>query len=266
MSEIPRFTAGDDVSAMIAGLQAAGCAVVEGAVKPEPLAAIKSELKLTLDGAYYSDQDNPEDFYPAKTKRLVAIMEKLPAVRPLIIDPLTTAICDDHLGSNCADYQLHAASALVVGPGAREQMLHREEDPFDFFPVPRPNLIMASMIAVTDFTAANGGTLLVPGSHQWPADRVATPDEIVAAEMPAGSILYWLGGTLHGAGSNITDGWRQGVILTYSLGWLRQEENQYMDLSDATLKALSPELKTRLGIKMHGSALGFYDPAVRGLN
>jgi ectoine hydroxylase-related dioxygenase (phytanoyl-CoA dioxygenase family) len=120
------------------------------------------------------------------------------------------------------------------------------------------------MAAISDFTADNGGTLLVPGSHKWDAERVASPNEIVAAEMKAGSMLFWLGGTLHGAGANVTETWRQGVILSYSLGWLRQEENQYMNLSDDAIKSLSPELQDRLGISMHGS-LGFYDPTIRSL-
>ncbi len=138
--------------------------------------------------------------------------------------------CDAILKPNCLHYQVHATAALKIGPGAREQVLHREEDPYQFFKVPRPRMILASMWAITDFTAANGGTKIVPGSHLWPADRVARPDEVVAAEMPAGSVLLWMGGTLHGAGANRTDEWRYGVFLSYSLGWLRQEENQYIDV------------------------------------
>jgi ectoine hydroxylase-related dioxygenase (phytanoyl-CoA dioxygenase family) len=84
------------------------------------------------------------------------------------------------------------------------------------------------MWAITDFRSDNGATLLVPGSHKWGKDREPKDEEIPSAEMSAGSVLYWLGGTLHGAGANVSNDWRYGVILTYSLGWLRQEENQYL--------------------------------------
>lgn len=265
MATIPAFHISDDIKAICSALDEAGCVVVAGVLDESKLNQVTGELESAIQGAYYSDKDQPQDFYPSKTKRLVGVMEKMPSVRALCVDPLTTKLCDHHVGPNCEQYQLHVASALVVGPGAREQILHREEDPFDFFPVPRPNLILASMIAITDFTAANGGTLLVPGSHKWPEDRVAQRDEIVAAEMTAGSVLFWLGGTLHGAGANVTEEWRHGVILTYSLGWLRQEENQYMDLSDETLRGLSSELKERLGITMHDESLGFFDPKIRGV-
>jgi ectoine hydroxylase-related dioxygenase (phytanoyl-CoA dioxygenase family) len=117
-------------------------------------------------------------------------------------------------------------------------------------------MIVASMWAITDFRADNGGTLIVPGSHKWPAEREATEGEITAAEMPAGSVLYWLGGTLHGAGANSSNDWRYGVILTYSLGWLRQEENQYLNVPPEDAEKLSPQLRNLIGYKMHG-ALGF---------
>ena len=120
------------------------------------------------------------------------------------------------------------------------------------------------MWAVSDFTADNGGTQIVPGSHRWEAERTAEPDEVVRAEMPAGAVLIWLGGTLHGAGANVTDGdWRYGVIITYSLGWLRQEENQSftMPLSDAL--ELPDDVQRRLGFAMdYQGALGIYDPSV----
>ena len=108
------------------------------------------------------------------------------------------------------------------------------------------------MWAISDFTAENGGTLLVPGSHRWGAERQATDEGVASAEMEAGSVLYWLGGTLHGAGANVSGGWRYGIILTYSLGWLRQEESQYLDIASQVLKELSPELRALTGHVMRG--------------
>ncbi len=180
----------------------------------------------------------------------------------LILDPIVCGLCDGALGQNGAGYQLHVTAALMVGPGARAQVLHREEDSFGFFPLPRPNLILASMWAISDFSPDNGATLIVPGSHRWDTARKAEPDEVVSAEMRAGSILFWAGGTLHGAGENRSNDWRYGVILTYSLGWLRQEENQYLDVPPHVAEKLSPELRAMIGYGMHGS-LGFFDPRVR---
>ena len=72
------------------------------------------------------------------------------------------------------------------------------------------------MWAISDFREDNGAALVVPGSHTWSADRSPEPDEITSAEMPAGSLFFWLGGTLHGGGANIVVGlalWRHFNLL-----------------------------------------------------
>jgi ectoine hydroxylase-related dioxygenase (phytanoyl-CoA dioxygenase family) len=122
-------------------------------------------------------------------------------------------------------------------------------------------LVIATMWAMSDFTHSNGATLLVPGSHRWQTGRQATPDEVAQADMPEGSVMIWLGGTLHAAGGNSSNEWRYGIILSYSLGWLRQEENQYLSLPPALAKNVSDEVRELVGYPMHGS-LGFYDPRI----
>jgi hypothetical protein len=262
MISIPRHTATDSFDDMAAALDHAGCLVVTGLADRPARDRLVDELAAHLDATPLETDDDPEAFYPALTQRVTALVARSGQVRELILHPTVTAVCDHFLGPTAPDgYQLHVTAALNVAPGARAQVLHREEDPFTIFPLPRPHLIVATMWAITDFRAENGATLLVPGSHRWTADRQPTPDEIVAAEMPAGSVLFWLGGTLHGAGANVSDERRYGVILTYSAAWLRQEENQYLDVPPDIAATLSPELRRMIGYKMNG-ALGFHDPRV----
>jgi hypothetical protein len=249
---------------MVSALGHAGCLVVTGLADRPARSRVVAELASHLEAAPFKTEDDPAAFYPGRTQRVTALVVRSGQVRELILHPTVTAMCDHFLGPNAPDgYQLHVTAALNVAPGARAQVLHREEDPFTIFPLPRPHLVVATMWAITDFRAENGATLLVPGSHRWTSDRQPTPEEIVAAEMPAGSVLFWLGGTLHGAGANVSDEWRYGVILTYSAAWLRQEENQYLDVPPDVAESLSPDLQRMLGYKMNG-ALGFHDPKVRG--
>ena len=182
--------------------------------------------------------------------------------RELMMHPVVEALGERHLGPNCTTWTLNVSAALEVGPGARDQALHREEDLYPFFELPRPNLILASMWAMSDFTVDNGGTQVVPGSHRWPAGRVAEDHEIVRADMPVGSVLFWLGGVLHGAGANVTvDDWRYGMILTYNLSFLRQEENQHVSMPLADALQLPAEVQARLGFAQdNGDGLGFFDP------
>lgn len=248
---------------MFAELDEAGCLVIRDMMSAETIAAVRSELAEHMAVAGVED-DKSDDFYPGKTRRVIALMDRSPTARDLMMHANINELCGLHLGPHCEDqWQLHVTAGLEVGPGSRDQILHREEDSFPYFAPPRPNLILATMWAVSDFTADNGGTQIVPGSHRWEEGRVAEPNEIIRAEMAAGSVLVWLGGTLHGAGANITGDWRYGVILTYSLGWLRQEENQSLSMPLADAFELPDKTRERLGFGMgYNDSLGFYDPSV----
>jgi len=259
---IPQFPADTPTSELTQALEDAGCLVVTDVFDTKQREAIREELAPHMAAVKGLNHDNPEDFYPGRTRRVSALVARSNTVTDqLLAHPNSTNMCDAFLLPNAEyGYQLHVTAALEIGPGARTQILHREEDSFTYFPVPRPNLIVASMWAISDFRADNGATRIVPGSHKWPKDRVAKDNEIIQAEMPAGSTLYWLGGTLHGAGANTATDWRYGIILTYSVGWVRQEENQYMDVPAARLAELSPKLRKLIGFDMY-DALGFYDPS-----
>ena len=258
MTVIPQLSAQDSTADLAAALETDGCVVVTSITDAATREAITTELAPYLDTAQITTVVDEAEFYPGQTKRIVALIAKSTTFHSFVTHPTLLALCDEFLQPNCETYQVHVCSALVIGPGARSQVLHREDDSYPFFPVPRPNLVLASMWAMTDFTADNGATLLVPGSHRWEAGRRATPDEIVSAEMSAGSMVVWRGGMLHGAGENRSDDWRYGLFLSYSLGWLRQEENQYLDVPPKVAETLPKELRALIGYKMH-SGLGFYD-------
>ena len=262
-ASIPEFSATQDPEIIRAALDQAGCVVLTNVTSHELMDQVRADLAGAMSATPLATEDSPQEFYPANTRRITALLTRSKNSHELALHPQVNDLCQHHLGDNCERYNLHVSAALEIGPGARKQVLHREDDPFDFFPSPRPNLIVAAMWALSDFTADNGGTLLVPGNHKWPAARNAQPDEIVAAQMPKGSVLIWLGSTLHGAGANVSDDWRYGIILSYSLGWLRQEENQYLDMPPSVAADMPEAIRELVGYPMHGS-LGFYDPKVAG--
>lgn len=260
LSSIPVLHANDSAAKKAQALGEAGCMVITDVTDAQLRANLTDQLAPHMAAAKVIEADDPEEFYPGKTRRVTGLIARSPAVRELICHPQATSMCDQFLLPNSEfGYQLHVTAALSIGPGARAQILHREEDSFSYFPEPRPNIIVASMWAISDFRADNGATLVVPGSHRWPADRQAQPNEIISAEMPAGSLFFWLGGTLHGGGANTAKDWRYGIILTYSLGWVRQEENQYLNVPADVVSELSPQLTQLAGFDMY-RALGFHDP------
>jgi ectoine hydroxylase-related dioxygenase (phytanoyl-CoA dioxygenase family) len=269
MASIPVLPASAPSNDVVACLENAGCVAVREVTNAATREALKRELAPAIEttdagnrlNKVYEAAGGNGSFYPGNTTRITALVAKSETFRSFVMHPLMLSACDAILKPNCASYQVHATAGLVVGPGATVQVLHREEDGFQFFQLPRPNMVLASMWAISDFTEANGGTHLVPGSHKWPADRIARENEVVAAEMRAGSVLLWMGGTLHGAGANRTaDEWRYGVFLSYSLGWLRQEENQYIDTPPEIARTFPKPLRRLIGYGMHAS-LGYTDVA-----
>ena len=259
-AEIPRITIDEVQQHGCDLLDQAGCMIVTDVSTPAQRETLREELAEVMAVTPIVTEDDPKDFYPGHTRRVTSLVANSETARTFVMHPASKTLCDHFLLPNCTGggrYQLHVSAAVEIGPGARKQTLHREEDTIPFFPIPRPNLVLATMWAISDFTAENGGTLLVPGSHKWAKERRAQPDEIGAAEMPAGSVLFWMGGTLHAGGANVSDDWRYGVILTYSVGWLRQEENQSLAVPHEMARTFSPELQDMLGNTING-ALGFY--------
>ena len=73
-------------------------------------------------------------------------------------------------------------------------------------------------------------------------------------------MFVYSGSVLHGGGQNASDGDRIGLNITYSLGWLRQEENQYLSTPPHLARDLEPDLQRLVGYSMGQYALGYFTP------
>ena len=180
----------------------------------------------------------------------------------LPLNPVVQSVADNILGPTCNTYQLHATGAIQVWGGGKNQPLHRELDAYQPFIKPNPDdpeYILFFMFAGSDFSAENGATRLVPGSHRWPSDQQAKEEEVAQADMPQGSVVVWLGKTLHGLGTNTTDTPRTGIFFSFSVGWLRQEENQYLAVPVDVAQQLPERMQQLLGYRAHGTFLGWVD-------
>ncbi len=239
------------VDSMAGALLADGYLIVEG-LAPDLTARARAELQADIDAAPVGHTE----FLGARTKRLGGLLRRSPAVHELVIHPVVLALADRILQPHCARYQLNFSGIMHLLPGATAQELHRDGD---IYPLrhPAPPTLMPVMWALTDFTAVNGGTLVVPGSHRWEEGRAPTAGEVVPAEMPAGSALLYLSGTIHGGGANVSDGERTGLALQYSLGWLRQEENQYLANPPEVARHYPERLQRLIGYDYGGPYLGF---------
>ena len=165
---------------------------------------------------------------------------------------------DPVTGPNCHHYRLHCAGIIEVWPGGKLQPLHREMDiyrPFIEHEPEQPDWVVACLVAGTEFTAANGGTRIVVGSHRWSADRAPQESEATQAEMPAGSALFWLGRTFHGLGINRTELPRTAILTIFSVNWLSQEENQFLSVPPEIARTLPEKAQQLVGYR--GSMVGW---------
>jgi Phytanoyl-CoA dioxygenase (PhyH) len=236
-----------------------GCVVVKSLASLTMCDQIAVELAPFLDARKDEPPINApyghEDFLPAKTRRIVGVIAKARAYRVLVTHPLIMSVCDSMLLPSCASYQLCTTAVLVPDPGSEAQALHREDQLWNLSS-PHPVIEVATMWAITDFTEENGAIHLVPGSNLWWDDRTPRDDEIVQAEMARGSLLLWTHHVLHGAGANRSDAPRFGAGAAYILGWLRQEENQYLAVPPEIARTLPEKLQKLVGYQLSGG-LGF---------
>ena len=126
---IPRFEASTPTEDISAALMEAGCAVITDVLSTNECEAIRAELAPHLADARVIEDDDPEEFYPGKTRRASALVQHSHLVTDqLIPHPHATNICETTLVPNSEfGYQLHVSAALEVGPGAREQILHAKK-------------------------------------------------------------------------------------------------------------------------------------------
>ena len=169
---VPRLKASEPLEDVIAALRETGALILEDLLDAETLSCLNAELDLELERAQ-PDREflNPALawFFGKCTRHVTAVASKSRTFATRILcHPTYLGVCDAILGPSCARYQLNLAHVLDRGPGAEAQFLHRDELVWVHVPRPHPELQIASMIALVDFTKENGATQLVPGSHRWP--------------------------------------------------------------------------------------------------
>ncbi len=252
----PRLATGDDTTAVIDALREHGAVLIDRLVEPAVVTAINQEVDDAVGAAVPGMRTvNPaiQAFFGPATKHVSALAAVSPTFADrVMVHPTYLAVCDEFLLPMCSRYQLNLGHLIVRGPGADAQIPHRDEDVWPHFPRPHPDIQIASLLALVDFRPENGATRVVPGSHRWERSRRPEPYEIVDAVVPAGGAVIYLGSTIHFAGTNSTvDEWRRGVHVSYTLGWLRTEENNSLAVPPDVARTLSPAAQALLGYAIH---------------
>ena len=255
MAELNIFDTGVGADPLVDAIERDGYAIVRELLDHGTVARLAGELAPHLEATQTGD---PDPFFGSRTKRFGALLSRCATARDMVVYPLVLAVADRVLGPYCARYQINYTGIMHIEPGESAQVMHRDTG---LYPIqnPAPPLTLATMWAVTDFTVENGATRIVPGSHRWPDARVPDAEEIGAAEMPAGSLMIYVGNMIHGGGANSSNAARCGLALHYSLGWLRQEENQYLAVPMEEARTFTRQLQCLMGYDLGSVNLGFVD-------
>jgi ectoine hydroxylase-related dioxygenase (phytanoyl-CoA dioxygenase family) len=237
------------LEAHLAALDRDGFLVVEGLIPGAKLEEIRAEVTPMLGPA---GRNNFEGF---ATRRLYSVIEKTSVCNDLVEHPLVLGLIDRLLAPN---YLLSQLQVIEILPGEAAQPLHYDDG---FYPVPRPRppLGVATIFAIDDFTAENGATVVLPGSHRWP-DRTPGGEDRLAQKsvvMPAGSLLFFLGTLWHGGGQNRARAPRMCVTAQYCAPWCRPQENFSLSVSRERARGCGEHIQRMLGYSICPPFMGF---------
>jgi ectoine hydroxylase-related dioxygenase (phytanoyl-CoA dioxygenase family) len=249
MTSIPGATStGQDVARL---LLSDGYVVVTGMMGDGELQAARADLARVLD----MTPTGRNAFEGFATQRVYALFAKTRTFDRAAIHPLLLEVLDEVLGH----YQLSAPVGIRIGPGEQAQMLHRDDAIYPL-PEPHPPVVVNTMWPLDEFTAENGATRFVPGSHRWePGRQPAAGDPVLTAAMTPGSAMFYLGSLWHGGGANQTGRPRLGVILEYAAAWLRPQENHCLAVPRGVVRELPERLQELLGYNIYPPFVGYVD-------
>ncbi|MEZ5342070.1 MAG: phytanoyl-CoA dioxygenase family protein [Acidimicrobiales bacterium] len=250
--------ADSELAEILGRLELDGGVIVRGLLAPSLIERFRSDIAAEVDehapGAS-TGSDRTRAFWGSETKRFTRLGWRSAAFEDILLAPTLTNVADALLLPSCDDYWLNTGQMMIIGPGEKAQMWHRDAGNWLALCQPTsPEVTVSCMYAIGPFTASNGATLVVPGSHLWDDyDRAPTAAEIAVAEMEPGDGLIYSGRVIHNGGANVTaDEWRLGLHVSFVLGWLTPEEALPISVPWEAARSMSDRAKRLLGWKSYG--------------
>jgi ectoine hydroxylase-related dioxygenase (phytanoyl-CoA dioxygenase family) len=254
---------GFDLDAHSEAIDRDGYTVIHDFLSREDLAEVRRVLAF-----YLGSRAGRNNFEGYRTERVYTLVARGRVFWKIVLDPRVLSLCERYLLPN---FLLTASQAIEISPGETPQPFHAD-DLFYTVPRPRPMISLSTIIAVDAFTADNGGTEVVPGSHLWgDADLDGILGEIVAesprgqervaalarpVEMPEGACVVFSGTLVHRGGANRAATRRCAFSNQYCQPWARQQENFTLAIPTEVARQMPPPLKSLLGYSIHPPFMG----------
>ncbi|MFE2996784.1 phytanoyl-CoA dioxygenase family protein [Nocardia sp. NPDC059246] len=233
----------------LAAVERDGYVILHDMLTPAELDRIRESVVPLLD------RIGRNNFEGHSTQRIYSVLNKTRACDRIADHPRVLALLDRLFLPN---YLLSMLQVINILPGEQAQMLHTDDG---FYPLPRPRkgLGAATIWAIDDFTAENGATDIIPGSHLWGDRLPGESDRREPVVMPAGSCVFFVGTLWHGGGANRSPNPRLALTAQYCEPWLRPQEAFTLSMTRDTVRAVSEDIRRMLGYSIHPPFIGQVD-------
>lgn len=266
MDELTRVDSAADLDQVVEVLERDGAIVIEDFATADTLSLLWQDIGPVLEDTAYSDR-----WYDGhRTRRASSLFARTNHLTPVVTHPIYLGAARRIMQKPrtmwigrarqevVPSIQISTTQAIQIHRGQGRQPLHRD-DALHLRSHPGPTSRVQLMLAMSEFTAENGGTQVILGSHHWDDERPPLTSEAIATEMPRGGGLIWLGGVYHGGGANSTDTPRTSITIALDLGNLRQEENQYLAVPRERVLEHPEEVRRLLGYDRCPPGLGWVE-------
>jgi ectoine hydroxylase-related dioxygenase (phytanoyl-CoA dioxygenase family) len=238
----------------ISEIRERGWTVIEGAVDTKVIDALGKDLARLEHDLGIRPADN--GFEGRQTLRVYNLLAHGEIWWQVPLHPNVLPVVEGVLDAGCL---VSSLSSINIGPGETAQPIHADDQ---LIPIPKPHppTVCNTMWALTDFTADNGATRVISGSHLADSSpEYGRPYESEPAVMSRGSVLVWHGSLWHGGGANRTGERRIGIAMNYCAGYIRQQENQQLGVPREMVDRMPHRLQELVGYGVYNSLIGHID-------
>lgn len=215
-------------------LKTQGYFVLEEAVSDDLLL---DRLSAAIDRSLQKHDGNFSDISHLIVNRDAAFLELLDQTGPI-------ELMETILGDTCI---IHSYNCVSLHPGRSNNagQLHKDSQRFS------PDYIHALQVLwfIDDFTAENGATWFLPGSHHSGARPTEEQFDARAVQVPGkrGAAVIFDSGVWHRSGQNFTDLPRRGITLVLSRAFMKQQIDLPRAADPRVASRAAPRLRRLLG-------------------
>lgn len=262
-SIVPRLVQPYDVAAMDAAFREEGAVVLSGAYSGEEcdtyVVQVQKYLAENPDEAEYAANSLLAQFQGDTSVTLHQLIGAIPSAADMVLHRDIVSAARRLLKPLSDTILLIIAEYMGRKPGAPRQELHRDTFSWRHAPYGENPIALSVMCAMSDFTAENGATWVVPGAHSGsPIDPPPDWGEAAQVEMAKGDALLFRQDLFHAGGANTTESDERHILsFGFQVGWLRPVENSLLSVPPEKIAQLPPELQELLGYS-HELVLGLY--------